>query len=79
MNELLKFLEFGSNPHKINFLGEWHFYEITIIPKTSARGGIRTLEILRYRILSPAPLTWLGNPRIEFKENQIGVVLNGFI
>jgi hypothetical protein len=36
---------------------------LTITHKFSARGGIRTHEILRYRILSPAPLTELGNPR----------------
>src|SRR2546427_4445873 len=28
-----------------------------------AGGGIRTHEPLRDRVLSPAPLTWLGNPR----------------
>ena len=33
-------------------------------PKFSARGGIRTHENLRYQILSLAPLTWLGDPRI---------------
>src|SRR5438093_6306069 len=30
-----------------------------------AGGGIRTHEPLRDRVLSPAPLTWLGNPRLE--------------
>ena len=29
-----------------------------------AGGGIRTHEPLRDRVLSPAPLTWLGNPRV---------------
>jgi hypothetical protein len=28
-----------------------------------AGGGIRTHERLRDRVLSPAPLTWLGDPR----------------
>ena len=31
--------------------------------KTDARSRIRTGELLRDRVLSPAPLTKLGNPR----------------
>jgi hypothetical protein len=35
-------------------------------PKRSgAEGEIRTRELLRDRDLSPAPLTWLGNLRLE--------------
>jgi hypothetical protein len=30
-----------------------------------AGGGIRTHERLRDRVLSPAPLTWLGDPRLQ--------------
>ena len=30
-----------------------------------AGGGIRTREPLRDRVLSPAPLTWLGNSRVD--------------
>ncbi len=31
--------------------------------KRNARGAIRTHEFLRKWVLSPSPLTWLGNPR----------------
>jgi hypothetical protein len=31
--------------------------------RKNARGRIRTGELLRDRVLSPAPLTKLGNPR----------------
>ena len=31
----------------------------------SAGKGIRTLELLRDWTLNPAPLTWLGNPRVD--------------
>jgi hypothetical protein len=39
------------------------FFEITITPEENARSRIRTGELLRDRVLSPAPLTKLGNPR----------------
>lgn len=34
-----------------------------------AGGGIRTLERLRDRVLSPTPLTWLGDPCTVFLLN----------
>ena len=33
--------------------------------KINARGAIRTHEFLRKWVLSPSPLTWLGNPRTD--------------
>jgi hypothetical protein len=39
------------------------FFALTYNPKTDARSRIRTGELLRDRVLSPAPLTKLGNPR----------------
>ena len=33
--------------------------------QSSAGNGIRTREYLRNRILSPAPLAWLGYPRMK--------------
>ena len=35
----------------------------------SAGSGIRTHEPLRDRVLSPAPLTWLGDPRVTPHRN----------
>ncbi len=34
----------------------------------SAGKGIRTLELLRDWTLNPAPLTWLGNPRLHISR-----------
>ncbi len=39
------------------------FFEFSITLKENARGAIRTHEFLRKWVLSPSPLTWLGNPR----------------
>ena len=41
------------------------FLELPITQFKGAGGGIRTLGFLRNRVLSPAPLTWLGYPRIR--------------
>ena len=38
-------------------------FEIPITQNYGARGGIRIREYLRKRILSLAPLNWLGDPR----------------
>ncbi len=37
--------------------------EKRIVQGPNAGAGIRTPELLREWILSPSPLTWLGNPR----------------